>query len=721
MPEPGNTTPAQQRPTVNVEAAPTRAGDEVVPALAVDGLHVAYHVADGSFEALSDISFELAPGEALGVVGESGCGKSTLSSAILQLLPPNGRTAAGSVRLGGTELTELDEEALRRVRGDRIGMVFQDPLTSLNPTFRIGTQMANAMEANGVGDDAADRRRRAVEMLERVGIPDAEARIDDYPHQFSGGMRQRIMIATVLLLEPDLLIADEATSALDVTLQAQILELLRELAREQNAALIVISHDIGVISDTCESLVVLYAGRAVEAGPVADVLRDPQHPYTQSLVAAVPSYRRRDGRLATISGRVPSLTDLPSGCTFAPRCAFEQEVCSQGEPRLVEVDGAAGRRVRCLIYDPSSSYDRAGADSTAASAATSANPGGAPDDGVLLGVHGLEVRFGGERSLLDRLRGHHPSPVRAVDGVDLEVRRGEVVGLVGESGSGKTTMGKAILRLAPVSGGEVRFEGTRIDDADAATWRGLRRRLQMIFQEPYGSLSPRRRVHQIVTEPYTIMDVPPEEQQEVDELLEMVGLSSEQADKYPHQLSGGQARRVGIARALAASPDVIIADEPTAGLDVSAASGILNLLGDLRRDLGLTMVLITHDLNMVGYVADRIAVMYLGSIVELGTSDAIFDAPRHPYTRALLSAIPDPATTEVSTEGGMPVRGEIPSPANPPSGCRFRTRCAFADERCARERPLLEDGAGRLVACHYAEEIAMGARRPTSTGPAQSR
>ena len=690
-------------------AASTRAAaTDEAQTLTVEGLSVSYDTGTQPIEALSDISLAVAPGQALGVVGESGCGKSTLSAAILQLLPRNGRISAGSVRLDGQELTELDAEQLRRVRGDRIGMVFQDPLTSLNPAFRIGTQMVDAMEANGVGASTSERRERAIAMLARVGIPDPESRIDGYPHQFSGGMRQRIMIATVLLLEPALLIADEATSALDVTLQAQILTLLRQLAREEGAALIVISHDIGVISDVCEDMLVLYAGRIVESGPVDDVLAEPEHPYTQALLSAVPSHRQRHGRLATIPGSVPSLTALPQGCAFAPRCPHAQDVCTAREPDLVT---SGTRRVRCVMADPTSGYDHTAAP---VSEPEQGDVTGhlATDAATLLEVRDLEVRFDAERTLLDRVRGREASTVRAVDGVSLALRRGEALGLVGESGSGKTTLGKAVLGLAPVSGGEVRVDGVRVDDADARAWRGLRRRMQMIFQEPYGSLSPRRRVAHLVTEPYRIMDVPPSEQRDVDELLEMVGLSREQADKYPHQLSGGQARRVGIARALALRPEVIVADEPTAGLDVSAAAGILNLLGSLRRDLGLTMLLITHDLNMVGYVADRVAVMYLGSVVEVGDSARVLDHPSHPYTRALLASIPDPAKPRGAGDADGGIQGEIPSPTNPPSGCRFRTRCAFADERCAAETPPLRDHAGRLVACHHAEEIASGQRRP---------
>jgi peptide/nickel transport system ATP-binding protein len=605
--------------------------------LRVDGLHVAYHLEAGRVEALHDVDLALAESEVLGVVGESGSGKSTLSSAIIRLLPPNGQITAGSVRLAGQELLTLPEAELRKVRGGRIGMVFQDPLTSLNPTFRISTQMVNAQRAHASDGQADGRvlRRRAVEMLDRVGIADPDRRIDNYPHQFSGGMRQRIMVATVLLLRPQVLIADEATSALDVTLQAQILELIRELCREQGTSVIIVSHDIGVISEMSDRVVVLYAGRVVETGSVEAVLSRPQHPYTRKLVATVPSAARRRELLSTITGRVPSLTSLPSGCTFAPRCESAAPVCERGEPHLVDVDG---QLVRCLL-DVRDATPASGAQAATerAERVTAARSGRS-----LLEVTGLRTYFSEGRGILDFLARRPPETVRAVDGVDLTVGHGEIVGLVGESGSGKTTLGKALLNLAPITDGEVVFDGVPLQQLDARGWRRMRRRMQMIFQETYGSLSPRLRIEQLITEPYRIAGTPRAERYPVGELLDLVGLSSEQATKYPHELSGGQVRRAGVARALALHPDFVIADEPTAGLDVSAAASVVNLLQDLRRRLTLSFLVITHDLNLVGYIADRIAVMYRGTIVEVGSATQIMDQPQHSYTRALLDAIPDP-------------------------------------------------------------------------------
>ncbi|MBO0829530.1 MAG: ABC transporter ATP-binding protein, partial [Streptosporangiales bacterium] len=479
------------------------------PVLQVENLHVSYRVRTHSFEVLHDICLDLAPGGVVGVVGESGCGKSTLASAMMHLLPPNGRVTSGRVSLHGRDVLRLSDRDLRRVRGREIGMVFQDPLNSLNPTVRVSTQILNALRAHAQPDQRrGDMRRDAVRMLDRVGIPDAERRIDDYPHQFSGGMRQRIMVATTLLLHPDVLICDEATSALDVTTQAQILTILTELCREQGTALVVVSHDIGVISHLADQVLVLYAGRTVESGPAAQVLAQPQHPYTRKLLAAVPSRHRRSERLMTIPGRVPSLADLPSGCTFADRCHAVQDACRGEEPPLREV---AGAQARCLL-EVRDAAEPAEAEPPAEPRVADA---AGREASALLRTRALEVHFAGRRGA---------RTVRAVDGVDLTLDRGEIVGLVGESGSGKTTLGKALLRLVPITGGDVSFHGTDLATLGRRQWRRTRRGLQMIFQEPYGSLSPRQRVAQLVTEPYRINDTPREQRYRVDELLALVGL-----------------------------------------------------------------------------------------------------------------------------------------------------------------------------------------------------
>ncbi len=680
------------------------------PILSVEHLDVTYHVRTGSLPALRDVNFELQRGEILGIVGESGCGKSTLSSAVLRLLPANGDISGGRIVLDGDDLGEMSEAELRALRGDRIAMIFQDPLTSLNPTFTVGSQLVSVQRAHrgSLTSGSDDLRERAIEMLTSVGMPDAHERIDYYPHQFSGGMRQRIMIAMALLLEPEVLIADEATSALDVTLQAQILELLRRLRSERDTSMLFISHDIGVISEICDRMVVMYGGRAVEQGAVRDVLTDPKHPYTQALLGSVPTKERRGQRLTTIPGRVPSLSEMPEGCAFATRCSHAQEVCRDPGPTIVSLPG---RDVRCLVHDPDSDYDTTAIDTAVDPTTPAAETGGwlakrRSVGEVLVDASDVEVHFEERPSLTTRLLRRPGDVVRAVDGVDLNIHRGEILGLVGESGSGKTTFGKALLGLAPVTGGRVTYDGEDISGLDQRQFRGMRRRMQMIFQDAHASLSPRRRIGQLLTDPYIVHDVPHQDRIPVPELLEMVQLAPEQASKYPHELSGGQARRVNIARALALRPEFIVADEPSAGLDVSAAASVLNLMKDLAGELGLTYLIVTHDLNLVAYIADRIALMYLGRLTAVGPTERIFDHPAHPYTQGLMDAVATPDPGRSQTPHRLLVPGEIPSPKNPPAGCRFHTRCRFARRDSCLEEPHLDHvDDGHMVACHHWREI----------------
>lgn len=679
------------------------------PLLQVQNLDVTYYVRSGALPALRDISFELHRGEILGIVGESGCGKSTLSAALLRLLPANGEISGGRIRFGGRDVTELDYQELRAMRGEHIAMIFQDPLTSLNPTFKVGTQLGAAQKAHRGGESSDALRRNAIDMLTRVGLPDAHERIDYYPHQFSGGMRQRIMIAMALLLQPGLLIADEATSALDVTLQAQILELMRELRRERDTSMLFISHDIGVISEICDRLVVMYAGRAVEQGEVSAVLSDPKHPYTEALLASVPSKDRRGEQLAAIPGRVPSLSELEPGCDFADRCPHVEAVCRDPGLEDVVVDG---RRVRCLIYDPESGHDGPAVLDTGDGVAKRDRRDLAPEspssiEDVLVRAEDVQVHFADKPTVVTRLLRRRLGAVRAVDGVDLEIRRGEIVGLVGESGSGKTTLGKAILGLEGVTGGRIHYDGEELTAMNQRQLLHLRRRMQMIFQDAHASLSPRRRVGQLLIEPYVIHRIPQSERIPVSELLEMVQLAPEQAHKYPHELSGGQARRVNIARALALRSEFIVADEPSAGLDVSAAASVLNLMKDLARELKLTYLIVTHDLNLVAYIADRIALMYLGKLVEVGPTTRIFDQPTHPYTQGLLDAVSTPDPHQTTAPHRMLLPGEIPSPKDPPPGCRFHTRCRYAQNPSCLEVPMLDRvDDHHVVACHHWRAIA---------------
>jgi len=680
------------------------------PILEVKNLAVKYHTREGILTAIHNASFAVDEAEIVGVVGESGCGKSTVASAVMRLLPPNGEISGGQILFRGRDLCQLDQEAMRHLRGKDMAMIFQDAMTSLNPVFSIEQQMLDAQKAQlqlpGDGQQKT-LRNRAVEMLERVGIPDPAQRIKEYPHQFSGGMRQRIMIAMALLSVPDLLVADEPTSALDVTLEAQILELILKLRDELRTAMLYITHDLGVIARLCDRVIVMYAGNIVESGDVYDIFDEPKHPYTQALLRSHPSHSLREHRLRTIPGRVPSLRELPLGCKFAPRCDLACEVCHKVEPGFYQVDG---QQVLCHAYGPAwvetdAAIIRPAITPAAATPATREPPPAA--DQVIVEMRGLHTHFGDQVPLLGQILGQKGGAVRAVDGVDVRLRHGETLGLVGESGSGKTTLGRTVLRLVDATRGEVIIQGQDITRLPHGKLRPMRARMQMIFQDPFSSLTPRMKVSSILLEPFRIHAVPVDDRRKVDELLEMVGLSAEQADKYPHQLSGGQARRVGIARALALHPDILVADEPTAGLDVSVAAGILNLLKDLREQMDLTYIIITHNLNVISFIADRVAVMYLGKILELAKTEDLFTRPRHPYTEALMSAIPIPDPRLRDRSGHIILEGEIPSARNPPPGCPFHPRCRYAEERCRTEIPGLEPmpGEARLVACHFPDKV----------------
>lgn len=680
------------------------------PLLQVKDLEVRYHTREGVLTAIRDASFEVHRGEIVGLVGESGCGKSSMASAVMRLLPPNGEISKGQLTLNGQDLLQLNTEQMREHRGRDMAMIFQDAMTSLNPVFSIEQQMIDAqlahMTSNGRQSES-ELRDRAIGILDRVGIPDAAQRIKEYPHQFSGGMRQRIMIAMALLSNPNLLVADEPTSALDVTLEAQILELICGLRDELGTALLYITHDLGVIAQICDRVIVMYAGNIVESGDVYSIFDDPKHPYTRALLRSHPSHRLKGHRLLTIPGRVPSLRDLPSGCKFAPRCDLAQEVCHTDESEYWQVEKQS---VLCHAYSPHwEGSSLASLDEGALSEPEMEESGSRKEisDELLIQTRGLHKHFHDHIGLLGQILGQKAGMVRAVSGVDIEVRRGETLGLVGESGSGKTTLARTILRLVDPTLGSVTVTGEDISWLTPKELSPLRARMQMIFQDPTSSLSPRMKVATLLLEPFRIHGVAVDEGQKVEQLLAMVGLSSEQADKYPHQLSGGQARRVGIARSLALEPDILLADEPTAGLDVSVAAGILNLLKDLRERLDLTYIIITHNLNVIGFIADRVAVMYLGRIVELADTEVLFSQPKHPYTEALMSAIPVPDPRLRGSDQRIILKGEIPSPRKPPPGCPFHPRCPYAEARCTAEVPVFRQlpDSQRWVACHFPERV----------------
>ena len=680
-------------------------------------LEIKYHTRQATLTAARNVNFAVERGQIVGLVGESGCGKSTIAAAAMRLLPPNGEISGGQMLFKGNDLLRMNDDEMRQVRGRDISMIFQDPMTSLNPVFSIEEQMVDAILAHPPEGKPISRRaarERAVYMLNRVGIPDAEKRIRDFPYQFSGGMSQRIMIAVALQSNPGLLIADEPTSALDVTLEAQITGLIRELRDEMQTSILYITHDLGVVAQLCDGVVVLYAGNVVERGDIFSVFHRPLHPYTRALLESHPAHQTQVNRLTTIRGRVPSLKDLPAGCKFAPRCDLAEACCFIEEPHMQQHEKQA---VACHAYQASwkgktpvslhtgysesAKADAAGGDAVKKEASAS--------DAEVVHVQQLKTYFRDQIGWLGRILGEKQGLVRAVDGIDVAVYRGESLALVGESGSGKTTLGRTILRLELPTAGQICVEERDITKLPLGTVRPMRARMQMIFQDPISSLSPRRTVSQLLLEPFHIHGIEVNSKQKVEELLEMVGLSSEQADKYPHQLSGGQARRVGIARALALRPALLVADEPTAGLDVSVAAGILNLMKDLREQLGLTYILITHNLNIIRFIADRVAVMYLGKLVEVGPTETLFAHPQHPYTEALISAVPIPDPDLRTERKRIVLQGEIPSPRNPPPGCPFHTRCAYAGSRCSVEAaPLKETGeAGHLVACDKPDRLKM--------------
>ncbi len=609
--------------------------------LSVKDLRVGFATEGGRLQAVDGVGFDLSPGEVLAIVGESGSGKSVTAQTILGLTRSPNATIEGSVHLGETELLQASESELRKVRGERIGMVFQDPMTSFNPVYRVGTQIIEAIRAHrdDVSKDAA--HARAVELLDSVGIPDAARRVDDYPHEFSGGMRQRAMIAMALALEPEVLIADEPTTALDVTIQAQILRLLESLNRERNLATILITHDLGVVAEVADRVMVMYAGRVVEEGTLDEIFYDPQHPYTWGLLGSLSRLDRpRPQRLPQISGAPPSLIALPVGCAFRPRCPHEFGKCSEQPPLEAKLPDAPSHRDRCWLTPeqkaggpPGRRADRAGG----AGLMTSGDP--------LVEVTDLVKHFPIKAGLLiDR----EIDQVRAVDGISFSVTSGQTLGLVGESGSGKSTACRALLQLLQPTSGSVRFEGQEIAGLSRRQMRPLRRQMQMIFQDPYASLNPRQRIGQIVGSPLKLQGIASgsELRKQVQELLERVGLSPEHYDRYPHEFSGGQRQRIGIARAIALKPKLIVADEPVSALDVSIQAQIVNLLDDLQDELGLTYVFVAHDIGVVRHISDRIAVMHDGKIVEQGTADQVCEHPTDAYTKKLLAAVPIPDPRE---------------------------------------------------------------------------
>lgn len=656
-------------------------------ALRVDGLQVDIALPHGVLHAVRNLSLTLPRGEALGIVGESGSGKSMTALALMGLLPPNAMRQASAMQVCGQDLLAMtDMQIAREIAGRRMAMVFQEPMNSLNPVYTIGRQLTETMLLHGGGSPAA-AAERAVFLLEKVGIPAAKSRLHQYPHQLSGGQRQRVMIAMALMNEPDLIIADEPTTALDVTVQAQILRLLSDLQREFGMAMILITHDLGIVSRTVDRIAVMYAGELIETGSVQEVLRHPQHPYTRGLLDCVPGAKREAGRrLGSIPGLVPSLVGHVQGCAFANRCSRAGDPCRTAPPPLNSTDDGA-HAYRCVLlpnWNRNQDDMHLGALRVEAVASESA-----PAPQAMLAARDVSCGFVVQRSIFAT-----PRLLHAVDEVNLELMRGEVLALVGESGCGKTTLAKILLGLQKASAGEVMLDGKNIADVAALE---RTRRIQPVFQDPYSSLNPRKTIGETIMRPLAIhrIGTPVERQRRAKEMLERVQMPQRLFHSYPGQISGGQRQRVAIARALVTEPAVLICDEPTSALDVSVQSQILNLLLDLREALGLTYLIITHDLSVVEHMATRVAVMYLGQIVEISDKKALFEAQRHPYTRALLRSL-------LKLQPGVPVPDPrvgsgFPNPLEMPTGCRFHPRCPQAEARCRNEAPELGQSEVRCL------------------------
>ena len=687
------------------------------PLLEVKDLVVEFPTRRGVLRALDGVSFSVAAGEVLGVVGESGAGKSLTGASIIGLLEPPGRIASGSIWFDGQRIDNLDAEGMRRLRGRHIGAIFQDPLTSLNPLYSVGQQLVETIQAH-LPVSAQAARERAVALLQETGIAAARERLDHYPHQFSGGMRQRVVIALALAAEPRLIVADEPTTALDVSVQAQIIGLLKRLCRERGAAVVLITHDMGVIAETCDRVAVMYAGRVAEIGPVDAVIHRSAHPYSAGLMASIPDIDGDDERLHQIDGSMPRLNAIPSGCAYHPRCAHALPRCAQQRPPLQAV--GQGLAAWWLIDEPTPAKalvgeaiaiaapnsPNAGPASISGDPGSSASAAGPQPTTPLVQVRDLARHFDVSAPWLNRVLERQPRQwLHAVDGVDFAIPRGQTMALVGESGCGKSTVARLLVGLYQPTRGQVQFDG---QDAHAAfagrNALALRRRIQMIFQDPYASLNPRWTVGDVVAEPLLEHGLAPSRDQAQDAvvgLLQSVGLGAADLGKYPHQFSGGQRQRISIARALATAPEFLVCDEPTSALDVSVQAQVLNLMGDLQRARGLTYLFISHNLAVVRHVSDQVGVMYLGRLVEVAPTRRLFAQPRHPYTRMLIDAIP-----RMRDHGRerTPVQGEVPNPLQPPTGCSFHPRCPLADARCRSERPALQAIDGVQVACHAVQE-----------------
>jgi peptide/nickel transport system ATP-binding protein len=692
----------------------TKAGDIV---LSVRDLHVTFPSEAGPVRAVRGLSFDLTAGETMAIVGESGSGKSVTSLAVMGLHPPTTRIT-GSIKLHDNELLGQSDNDMSKIRGRDLSMVFQDPLSALTPVYTIGDQIVETIQAH-FDVPKAKAWARAIELLDLVGIPNPQVRVKSFPFEFSGGMRQRVMIAMAIANDPDVIIADEPTTALDVTIQAQVLDVLKTAQRETGAAIILITHDLGIVAGMSERVVVMYAGRPVEQGTTDDIFYRPRMPYTIGLLGTVPRLDESShGALPVLEGNPPSVVDLPPGCPFAPRCPMVIDACLGTEPELVPTDDPQHVAACVRTADIIRQELRHG-DIFPAPVLTTSELAEIPREQrpAVLELKDLKRHYPLMKGAIYRRR---IGTVHAVDGIDLDIREGETLGLVGESGCGKTTTLLEILNMGTPTAGSIEVLGKDTSSLNRRERKALRRNLQVVFQDPMASLDPRMPIFDIIAEPMGVHKIPKAEiEKRVADLLRLVGLEPMHASRYPQHFSGGQRQRIGIARALSLEPKVMVLDEPVSALDVSIQAGVINLLDDLQGKLGLSYLFVAHDLAVIRHIADRVAVMYLGSIVEVGAVDEVYSAPVHPYTQALLSAIPIPDPKTERSRQRIVLSGDLPSPADPPSGCKFRTRCfkyaalTEADKvKCRDVVPMLQPYAvDHTAACHYgshAEGVAVG-------------
>ncbi|MGF9762047.1 ABC transporter ATP-binding protein [Microvirga sp. 0TCS3.31] len=675
---------------------PTQNAHEVL--LSVRNLSIEVPSSNGGERLVDNVSFDVYPGEVFGLVGESGSGKSLTMLAVLGLLPLPLRVVEGSIVLRGQELTELDFTAMRKIRGKKMAIVFQDPMTALNPVLRVGKQVAEAVKLHNPKMTKQQVYDRVIELLQLVGISNPERRYAQFPNEFSGGMRQRVVIAIAMANEPDLLIADEPTTALDVTIQAQVMEVLREVRERTGAAMILITHDLGLVAEHADRMAVLYAGRVVELATAEQTFAGSWHPYTAGLIASLPRVDRKVRELYSIPGYVPSVYNRPSGCPFSTRCQMSggRTECSTVRPELRPMPG--GRLTACHFAEqtPDWIHERESTlvplhEDDQREALTRAEP--------ILRVKDLRKEFSITKSFFGRR-----DKLQALRNISFDIFKGRTLGLVGESGCGKSTLARVLLRLMEASGGSITLNGVPLMSMSGRTLRATRRNLQVVFQDPYSSLDPRMTVHEIIAEPMRIHGI--YDAARVDELLGHVGLTPDVGKRKPGQFSGGQRQRIAIARALALQPDVLILDEAVSALDVSIQAQVINLLKKLQVDFGLTYIFISHDLSVVRHISDDVAVMYLGRIVEYASVAEVFENPQHPYTQALLSAIPQHDLAKADRRQRIILSGDLPNPLSPPSGCAFRTRCFRAISACAEHEPqLVERGVpGHVCACIRADE-----------------